>query len=72
MANFNFFFFFQIPVVANLPVGRNLHDHWGGMLPFVLADNIKPFSEKLTDESQINEYIRSKKGKFMTFRIANF
>ncbi|GBN31715.1 hypothetical protein AVEN_246343-1, partial [Araneus ventricosus] len=51
-----------IPVIADLPVGQNLQDHWATILSFELAPNIKPFAEKQVDESQIKNYIYSKKG----------
>ncbi|KAF8782848.1 Glucose dehydrogenase like protein [Argiope bruennichi] len=52
----------KIPVIADLPVGKNLQDHWATILSFELAGNIKPFAEKQVDESQIKNYIDNKKG----------
>ncbi|CAL1273602.1 unnamed protein product [Larinioides sclopetarius] len=52
----------KIPVVADLPVGRNLQDHFGSMLNFELSDKIEPFSQKIRKEANIWEYINSKAG----------
>ncbi|GBO03808.1 Glucose dehydrogenase [FAD, quinone] [Araneus ventricosus] len=52
----------KIPVVADLPVGRNLQDHFGSMLNFELSDKIEPFSQKIRKDANIWEYINSKSG----------
>ncbi|GFV94742.1 oxygen-dependent choline dehydrogenase [Trichonephila clavipes] len=52
---------YKIPVIADLPVGRNLQEQYGTMLNFELDDQIQPFSEKIRDKDNIQEYIRSKR-----------
>ncbi|KAF8782850.1 glucose dehydrogenase [FAD, quinone]-like [Argiope bruennichi] len=52
----------NISVVADLPVGRNLQEHFGSMLNFELSDKIEPFSQKLRKESNILEYLNLKTG----------
>ncbi|GFY77611.1 glucose dehydrogenase [Trichonephila inaurata madagascariensis] len=52
----------KIPIIADLPVGRNLQEQYGTMLNFELGDQIQPFSQKIRDEDNIQEYIRSKRG----------
>ncbi|GFY77609.1 glucose dehydrogenase [Trichonephila inaurata madagascariensis] len=52
----------KILVKADLPVGKNLQEHWGVFLAFELSEEIIPFAEKQVDESNIIEYISSKTG----------
>ncbi|GBN82956.1 L-sorbose 1-dehydrogenase, partial [Araneus ventricosus] len=51
---------FNIPVIADLPVGNNLQDHCVTFLPFVL--DTKPMNEKLANPRNIKEYINSRTG----------
>ncbi|GFV09377.1 transposase [Trichonephila clavipes] len=51
-----------IRVKADLPVGKNMQDHWAAMLAFELSDDITPLQKKLVDESNIKQYISSKTG----------
>ncbi|CAL1262831.1 unnamed protein product [Larinioides sclopetarius] len=51
---------FNIPVIADLPVGDNFQDHQGFPMPFVL--DAKPLKEKLNDPDSIKEYINYRTG----------
>ncbi|XP_035224978.1 LOW QUALITY PROTEIN: uncharacterized protein LOC118197557 [Stegodyphus dumicola] len=53
---------FGIPLVADLPVGKNFHDHCGIALSFRLSSNIQKLSEKFTDLANIATYIQNKTG----------
>ncbi|GFR05811.1 glucose dehydrogenase, partial [Trichonephila clavata] len=50
----------HIRVKADLPVGKNMQDHWAAMLAFELSDDITPIQKKQVDESKIKQYISSK------------
>lgn len=52
----------QIPVVADLPVGLNLQDHYGNFAAFELDKAIPPISAKLTNSTNILDYIQKKTG----------
>ncbi|GIX68544.1 glucose dehydrogenase [Caerostris darwini] len=52
----------KIPVKVDLPVGKNLQDHWAALINFELGRKIKPFVKKQTDTAEIHKYITSKKG----------
>ncbi|GFQ79428.1 glucose dehydrogenase [Trichonephila clavata] len=52
----------HIRVKADLPVGKNMQDHWAAMLAFELSDDITPIQKKQVDESNIKQYISSKTG----------
>ncbi|GFS52762.1 uncharacterized GMC-type oxidoreductase Mb1310 [Trichonephila clavipes] len=52
----------NIRVKADLPVGKNMQDHWAAMLAFELSDDITPLQNKQVDESNIKQYISSKTG----------
>ncbi|XP_035225710.1 glucose dehydrogenase [FAD, quinone]-like [Stegodyphus dumicola] len=60
---------FNIPLVADLPVGRNLQDHWATVLPYEMND--KPFEEKQKDQSSIWDYILSKTGPLTSVQGVN-
>ncbi|GBM97875.1 Glucose dehydrogenase [FAD, quinone], partial [Araneus ventricosus] len=51
---------FNIPVIADLPVGDNFQDHCGFPLPFTL--DAKPLDEKLNDSENIEQYINNRTG----------
>ncbi|XP_054715571.1 glucose dehydrogenase [FAD, quinone]-like [Uloborus diversus] len=53
---------FNIPVIADLPVGRNLQDHAGPNLDFVVNLPIQTSSEKQKNDMNIMEYINSRSG----------
>ncbi|XP_035225709.1 glucose dehydrogenase [FAD, quinone]-like [Stegodyphus dumicola] len=60
---------FNIPLVADLPVGRNLQDHCLAVLPYEMSD--KPFEEKQKDQSSIWDYIVSKTGPLTSAQGVN-
>lgn len=49
--------------MEDLPVGKNLQDHGGTHVPFVLNSYIPDFDEKLSDPENIQQYIRDRTGK---------
>ncbi|GBN21815.1 L-sorbose 1-dehydrogenase [Araneus ventricosus] len=51
---------FDIPVIADLPVGDNFQDHCGFPMPFVF--DAKPLKEKLNDTDNIMKYINNRTG----------
>ncbi|GFS52751.1 GMC_oxred_C domain-containing protein [Trichonephila clavipes] len=53
----------KIRVKADLPVGKNLQEHWSVILAFELSDEIMPFTKKQVDKSNIMQYISSKTDK---------
>ncbi|CAL1288540.1 unnamed protein product [Larinioides sclopetarius] len=53
---------FGIPVVADLPVGNNFHDHCGTYLPFELNPEIRTTTDKLQNPLNIIKYIHSRTG----------
>ncbi|GFT74078.1 glucose dehydrogenase [Nephila pilipes] len=52
----------NILVKADLPVGKNLEDHWAPMIPFELSHEIMLFPKKQVDHSSIMDYVYSKTG----------
>ena len=61
----------DIPVLADLPVGKNLQDHWAAILNFELSENITQFEDKQKDNSSIWNYIHSKKGPLTSVQGVN-
>ncbi|XP_054716862.1 glucose dehydrogenase [FAD, quinone]-like isoform X2 [Uloborus diversus] len=53
---------FQIPVIADLPVGKNLQNHFGVPMVFLLDPSIESKSEKLKSDKSIIEYIHHRTG----------
>ncbi|GBN76146.1 Glucose dehydrogenase [FAD, quinone] [Araneus ventricosus] len=51
-----------IPVVADLPVGNNFHDHCAAFVPFTLGPGIPTVKQKLTYPQNIQEYIDRRTG----------
>ncbi|GFY64326.1 glucose dehydrogenase [Trichonephila inaurata madagascariensis] len=49
-----------IPVVADLPVGKNFHDHAAAILPYTLSKDIPKVQEKLLNPLNIKEYIANR------------
>lgn len=58
-----FLFLFQIPVVADLPVGENFQDHCGPSLFFELDPSISDLNKKLANTTNVQEYIKHRKGQ---------
>ncbi|KAG8184964.1 hypothetical protein JTE90_020011 [Oedothorax gibbosus] len=52
----------EIPVVANLPVGKNFVDHIGSYLAFQLDPKIPNFNQKIVDPKNVQEYIDKRTG----------
>ncbi|KAG8175261.1 hypothetical protein JTE90_020794 [Oedothorax gibbosus] len=52
----------NIPIVANLPVGNNFHDHGSTPLIFQLDPQIPQFLKKLGDPVNVQEYIQNRSG----------
>ncbi|XP_071036390.1 glucose dehydrogenase [FAD, quinone]-like isoform X2 [Parasteatoda tepidariorum] len=52
----------KIRLHANLPVGKNLQDHWGTVIGFELNSTFTPLQKKLESVANINDYITSKTG----------
>ncbi|GBN21829.1 hypothetical protein AVEN_154347-1 [Araneus ventricosus] len=52
----------EIPVVADLPVGDNFHDHCAAFVPFTLGPGIPTVKQKLTYPQNIQEYIDRRTG----------
>lgn len=55
-------FLFQIPVIADLPVGKNLQDHVGTFLSFHMRSEIPRVKEKITDPENIVHYVLNRTG----------
>lgn len=54
---------FRIPVQADLPVGKNFHDHGATVVNFVSVEDNRPtFVEKLTNPRNIREFVKSRYG----------
>ncbi|GBN29991.1 Glucose dehydrogenase [FAD, quinone] [Araneus ventricosus] len=53
---------FKIPVIADLPVGNNFHDHCAAVLPFLLSPKIQSVKQKLMDPKNIHQYINNRTG----------
>ncbi|GBL65791.1 Oxygen-dependent choline dehydrogenase, partial [Araneus ventricosus] len=53
---------FNIPLVADLPVGNNLQDHGAGFLSYTLSPKIQTAGQKLQSNQSINEYIYGRSG----------
>lgn len=54
---------FQIPVIADLPVGLNMQDHPGAPVFFVFNRDIPKVTQKITDPANVAEYIHNRTGK---------
>ncbi|KAG8178666.1 hypothetical protein JTE90_025589 [Oedothorax gibbosus] len=52
----------SIPVVANLPVGKNFVDHIGSYLVFQLDPKIPSLYQKIVDPNNVQEYIDKRTG----------
>ncbi|XP_055932739.1 glucose dehydrogenase [FAD, quinone]-like [Argiope bruennichi] len=52
----------KIPVVVDLPVGNNFHDHPASFLPFQLDPAILTVEKKLTNLRNLEEYISNRTG----------
>ena len=59
------FLFFQIPVIADLPVGLNMQDHPGAPTFFVFNRDIPRVTQKITNPAYIAEYIHNRTGKLL-------
>ncbi|GFT25762.1 glucose dehydrogenase [Nephila pilipes] len=53
---------FQIPLVADLPVGNNFHDHAAGIIPYTIGSQIPTVMQKLINPENVEEYITNKTG----------
>ncbi|XP_054714466.1 L-sorbose 1-dehydrogenase-like [Uloborus diversus] len=54
---------FNIPVIADLPVGKNLQDHGGPNLDFVVNIPIQTSGEKQKNSSVVKQYIYKRSGE---------
>ncbi|XP_055934155.1 glucose dehydrogenase [FAD, quinone]-like isoform X1 [Argiope bruennichi] len=52
----------QIPLVADLPVGKNLQEHPAGFTAFELSESIMPVHKRLFEDENISLYIRERRG----------
>ncbi|GFT74074.1 uncharacterized GMC-type oxidoreductase MT1316 [Nephila pilipes] len=52
----------NIHVKADLPVGKNMQDHWAAMYGFELSEDITPLAKKQVNQSSIMDYISTKTG----------
>ncbi|GFY37959.1 glucose dehydrogenase [Trichonephila inaurata madagascariensis] len=52
----------RIPVVADLPVGRNLQEHPAGFVAFELDESVELLHKRLFDEENISKYIKDRSG----------
>ncbi|XP_054709898.1 glucose dehydrogenase [FAD, quinone]-like [Uloborus diversus] len=50
----------KIPVVADLPVGKNLQDHCSANANFLLEPNIAEIRQKLSNPSNIAQYLQNR------------
>ncbi|GFW16472.1 glucose dehydrogenase [Trichonephila clavipes] len=50
----------RIPVVADLPVGRNLQEHPAGFIAFELDESVQLLHKRLFDEENISKYIKDR------------
>ncbi|GIY66520.1 glucose dehydrogenase [Caerostris extrusa] len=62
---------FNIPLVADLPVGNNLQDHCASVLTFQLDPKIPTAPQKLMNSDNIHQYVNNRtgplaSGEFMT------
>lgn len=55
---------FAIPVVADLPVGENFHNHGGPAAFFTANSNIPSFSQKMQNLENVKKYINTRSGFF--------
>lgn len=53
----------QIPVIADLPVGKNLQDHPGVPVLYAFNKNVPTVVEKIANPDNIEQYIRNRTGK---------
>lgn len=53
---------FNIPVIADLPVGKNLQDHIAAIMNFEVTSSIPSFFNKLTNPENIQKYIDERTG----------
>lgn len=65
MGFFPYYFLFQIPVIAELPVGLNLQDHCGGFIPFLFGPQVPRFTDKLLNPANTMQYIQNRTGNFI-------
>ncbi|GFT23833.1 glucose dehydrogenase [Nephila pilipes] len=52
----------RIPVIADLPVGKNLQEHPAGFTAFELSESIQPVHKRLFEEENIAKYIKERSG----------
>lgn len=55
---------FGIPLVADLPVGENFHNHGGPVTFFTANSAIPTFSEKMQNLDNVRKYINTRQGFF--------
>lgn len=54
---------FQIPIVADLPVGQNLHDHPDVYMTYTVRQTIPHVIAKIFNPETILQYTTSRSGK---------
>lgn len=52
----------QIPVIADLPVGKNLQDHPGVPVFYVFNKDVPTVNQKLVNPANIEQYIQNRTG----------
>ncbi|KAF8781571.1 Oxygen-dependent choline dehydrogenase like protein [Argiope bruennichi] len=63
---------FNIPLVADLPVGDNLQDHIAGFLSYTLSPKIPTVPQKLTNNKNIYEYVFSRTGPLASAEFQSY
>ncbi|GBN50435.1 Transposable element Tcb1 transposase [Araneus ventricosus] len=61
----------KIPVIADLPVGKNLQDHSVSMYPYLLDPLILTPDQKLTDLRYLEEYISNRTGPLSSLQFVS-
>ncbi|XP_035225836.1 glucose dehydrogenase [FAD, quinone]-like, partial [Stegodyphus dumicola] len=63
---------FKIPIVADLPVGKNLHDQIGVDVNFRLSPSIPESRFKVFNPASIEEYIQNRTGPLASLQFVSF
>ena len=62
----------QIPLIADLPVGKNLQDHYATNLLYTVNETIVPVVLKYAKPSSILNYVLHRKGNYVDLVLYSF